>query len=726
MALTLASVSSFAQERPKVGVAFGGGSARGIAHVGVIRWFEEHHIPIDVAAGTSMGGLIGGAFATGMDAAALQAMLGGIDWDEMFGFSSFAFKNIRRKADARAYPSRLEFGVKRGIVLPPSLNNGQQVDLLITAIAAPYFAEPTFATLPTPFKVVAVDLRTAEAVVLDRGSLARALRATMSLPGVFPPVEVDGQVLVDGGAMNNVPADVVRAMGAATVIAVNVGDLGDQEDINYSIFGLAGATIDAMMRANTKKALTSADVVLNVPLQDYGSLAWRQSDALIEEGYKAAEAMKDTLLRYAVSDEAWRQWQAHRAAARKVSGPQPAFVTLEGVSDGDEGRMNELLAKHVGRPLDAAMLERDLEELSGLDRYESITWRFSADGTGATGLAINAVDKRYAPPFLMLGVNLENTTSDQFQLSLTGRYLRFDVLGSGSELRLDATVGADPGVAAALYRPIWRALFVVPYAGVSNRTFNVISDDAITARYSQTLSAIGGDVGVNLGRDSDLRLGAATGQLDARVKIGDPGLPAVDGKQTQGHLTWRVDTQDSATIPSQGTLGYVTFNYIFDGPEPTVEDAAFTTTRSSVGVPQLAGEANRFWRKGERTRLFVLGGAGTSFGHQPLLVDQFPLGRPMHLGAYSVGEVRGDHYMIATAGLFHELGRMPDFLGGPIFAGGWLENGDAFDNWDDATLRTHVSGGLILDTLVGPVMLAGSAGFDGRWRTYIGIGRLFR
>ena len=265
-----------------------------------------------------MGGLIGGSFATGMDAAAIQAMLRGIDWDEMFGFSNFAFKNIRRKADARAYPSRLEFGVKRGIVLPPSLNNGQQVDLLITGITAPYFAEPTFATLPTPFKVVAVDLRTAEAVVLDRGSLARAMRATMSLPGVFPPVEIDGQVLVDGGAMNNVPADVVRAMGADTVIAINVGDLSDQEDINYSILGLAGATIDAMMRANTKKALTSADVVLNVPLQDFGSLDWRQSDALIEEGYKAAEAMKDTLLRYAVSDEEWRQWQAHRAAARKV------------------------------------------------------------------------------------------------------------------------------------------------------------------------------------------------------------------------------------------------------------------------------------------------------------------------------------------------------------------------------------------------------------------------
>ncbi len=134
------SASTAAQEpRGTVGVAFGGGSARGIAHVGVIRWFEEHHIPIDVAAGTSMGGLIGGAFASGMSSIEIDEMLQRLNWDEMFGASTFPFKNIRRKADARAYPSRLEFGLARGIVPPTSLNNGQQVDLMVGGIAAPYF-----------------------------------------------------------------------------------------------------------------------------------------------------------------------------------------------------------------------------------------------------------------------------------------------------------------------------------------------------------------------------------------------------------------------------------------------------------------------------------------------------------------------------------------------------------------------------------------------------------
>ena len=726
LALVLASAPALAQERAKVGVAFGGGSARGIAHVGVIRWFEEHHIPIDVAAGTSMGGLIGGSFATGMDAAALQAMLRGIDWDQMFGFSNFAFKNIRRKADARAYPSHLEFGLKKGIVLPTSLNNGQQVDLLISGITAAYYTEPTFETLPTPFKAVAVDLRTAQAVILERGSLARSMRATMSLPGVFPPVDMDGRTLVDGGAMNNVPADVVRAMGARTVIAINVGDLSDQENINYSILGLAGATIDAMMRANTRKALTSADVVLNVPLKEFGSLDWRKSDALIEAGYQAAESMKSTLLPHAVSDAEWQRWLDGRAAARKGLVARPAFVTLNGVGAADTRRMDELLVKHVGQPIDVALLEKDLEELSGLDRYESITWHLAPDAAGAVGLVVDAVEKAYAPPFLMLGLNLENTTSDQFQLSLAARYLRFDVLGSGSELRLDGVAGADPGLAAAMYQPIWRASFATVYTGMSNRTFNLIEDDAIVARYAQTISAVGADFGINLGRDSDLRLGATLGWMDANVTIGDPGLPSASGKQTEGHLIWRRNSQDSAIVPSRGINVQAVFTYTFDGPEITVEGDPYSPERSSIGLPQLAGEISWFRPLGTDDRIFAVGGLGTSFDHAPLQSDQFALGTPFHLGAYNVGEVRGDHYYLATVGYLRELGRMPDFLGGPVYAGAWLENGDAFNDWRDLTLRTHVSGGLVMDTLVGPVMLAASAGFDGAWRTYIGIGRLFR
>ena len=263
-----------------------------------------------------------------------------------------AVKNIRRKADARAYPSRLEFGLKRGIVPPTALNSGESVELLLGRIAAPYYDIDDFDDLPTPFRTVAVDLLSASPVVMRRGSLADAMRATMSLPLIFPPSEVDGQVLVDGGTMNNVPADVVKAMGADRVVAVNVGDLTDPEGISHTMLGLAGSTIDAMMRASTKRALTSADVVINVPLRKCGSLDWRRAAELIDEGYRAAEAMREQLLPLAVTEAEFAAWQRARQARRRTELPVPAFVGLEGFGASDATQLNTLLARHLGVPLE--------------------------------------------------------------------------------------------------------------------------------------------------------------------------------------------------------------------------------------------------------------------------------------------------------------------------------------------------------------------------------------
>jgi NTE family protein len=705
-----------------VGVAFGGGSARGIAHVGVIRWFEEHRIPIDVAAGTSMGGLIGGAFATGMSSGEIDAMLQRLNWDEMFGASTFPFKNIRRKADARAYPSRLEFGLARGIVPPASLNNGQQVDLLVGTIAAPYFDIQTFDELPTPFRAVAVDLLSATPVVMDRGSLATAMRATMSLPLVFPPVERDGRMLVDGGMMNNVPADVVRAMGARQVVAVNVGDLSDRAAINQSLFSVAGASLDAMMRANTKLNIKQADIIIEVPLADFGSLDWRRSTELIAAGYHAADAMRNQLLPLAISVEEYTKWQNLRSARRLSTLPVPAFSQLEGFSSSDQRLLRQLLARHLGVPFNATLFDADVAVLSGLDRYESITWRFVKNAAGDKGVLVQARAKSYGPPFMMLGLNLENTTSEDFRVTFTGRYLAFDVLGSGSELRIDGTLGSDPGAGFTYYRPFGGTpLFVEPYGGITHRTFNVIRDDAVVASYGQTLTRGGLDLGVNLGRVSDLRLGAYIGRLKAVVDVGDPGLPEVSGKEIVAQLNWRYDSQDSPVVPSHGTQAFSNLQYVFDGPDIT---PPLPSGRSSVELMQLSGEASHFWPAGEKGRFFTVAGGGTSFGKTPLPTDQFSLGRPFHLGAHDQGEFIGDHYYIATGGYIHQLGRLPDFMGGPLFAGAWLENGDAF-NSGEAGFRTNASAGVILDTIVGPVILAGSAGFDGSWRTYIGVGRIF-
>jgi NTE family protein len=710
--------------RPTVGVAFGGGSARGIAHVGVIRWLEEHRIPIDVAAGTSMGGLVGGAYATGMEPDELQTFITTLDWDQLFGASTFAHKNIRRKADARAYPSRLEFGLRGGIVPPSALNNGEYVELLLGRIAAPYFDMKDFDDLPTPFRTVAVDLLSAQPVIMRSGSLADAMRATMSLPLIFPPTPVNGQVLVDGGTMDNVPADVVKAMGASHVIAVNVGDLTDRESVSYTMFGVAGSTLDAMMRASTRRAIASADVVIDVPLEKYGSLDWRRAPALIDEGYRAAEAMRDRLLPFAVSEEAFEAWRRTRQARRLKDLPTPTFIEADGFVSSDTKRLDALLTRHVGVPLDMNALEADIAIVAGLDRYETVTWRMVNDSARGYGLRVHGRAKSYAPPFMMLGMTLENTTSSDFNIAATARYLAFDTIGSGSEWRIDGTVGSNPTLATELYRPIGPTpLFVAPYAAIGRRTFNVISDDSVIARYRQNLSRVGLNLGVNLGAQSDLRVGAYVGRTTSSIEVGDPGFPELSGKETGAEILWRMDTQDSPVVPSRGTRSNVRLSRIIDGPNIDVNGQ---TVDYASSLTQLSGTANRFWSVGPRNRVFLYGGLGTSFGDVPLPTDQFALGTPFRLGAYDTGEIIGSNYYVATGGYLRQIGRLPDFMGGSVFAGGWLENGDAFDEWSLATWRTNGGVGLVMDTLIGPVVVAGSWGFDGRWRTYLAVGRTFR
>jgi NTE family protein len=711
--------------RPLVGVAFGGGSARGLAHVGVIRWFEEHRIPIDLVAGTSMGGLVGGAFASGMDAAELQRLIGSADWDQLLGDSTFAHKNIRRKADARAYPSRLEYGLKRGIVAPMALNSGQYVDLLLDRIAAPYFDVDDFDDLPTPFRAVAADLLTAQTVVLGRGFLAQAMRATMAVPIIFPPVEVDGRVLIDGGTMNNLPADVAKAMGADRVVAVNVGDLSDRGGLNPTMFGIAGSTLDAMMRASTRRAIELADVVINVPTK-YGSLEWGRAADLIEEGYRAADAMRDRLLPLAVSELEFEAWRADRQARRRTTLPAPTFIQLEDFTTSDARRLNTLLARHVGVPLDFDGLEHDLAVVTGLDRYETVTWRMVDDSAQGYGLRVQGHLKAYAPPFLMLGLNLENTSSSDFRITAAARYLALDTVGSGSELRVDGAAGSDPAFGVELYRPIGSTpFFAAPYAGVGRKTFNFVGNDgdAVVARYRRTRTRLGLNVGVNLGSRSDVRAGTYAGRTTASIEVGDPGFAELRGTETGAEMVWRLDTQDSVVVPSHGVQSEVRLSHIFDGPNVVAQDRTFDVESS---LTQLSADANQFWSAGPRNRVFVYGGAGTSFDRTPFPTDQFALGMPFRLGAYRAGELRGNHYYVATGGYLRQVTRLPGFIGGPVFAGAWLENGDVFDDWQNAGFRSNGGAGVVLDTLFGPIILGGSWSFDGRWRTYFAVGRLFR
>lgn len=720
-----AHAQTAAPARKLVGVAFGGGSARGFAHVGVIRWFEEHHIPIDRIAGTSMGGLVGGAYAAGMSVEELEILLNHTDWDEMFGNTAYRYKSVRRKEDARAYPSHIEFQMRRGFALPVALNNGQQVDLMLARIGALYGNLSTFDSLPTPFRCVAMDLRTSEAVVLDSGFLATAMRATMSLPGIFPPVEMGPWVLVDGGPMNNVPADVVRTMGADVVIAVTVGSNSDTSSISYSVFGLMNNTTAAMMRANTRRAIASADIVVNPRVQTFGSLDWRKGKELEKAGYAGAEAARVQLLPLAVDDATWHQYLTRRAARRRTRVPVIARVEIEGAATEDEHLMRRRLSHQVGRALDIHALESDIGRLSGLDRYLSIEWFLVQASPGIYTLLIRAIARRSAPPILMVGFNAQSQTSQEFALQIAARFLSFDVLMPGSELRVDAALGTNPRIGAELREPFGGSMFfgAATIGAAANRFDFTNNTDAIIAQYGQSLAFGQFDLGVTPGLHTELRAGIQGGYYSAHVKVGDPGLPSLNGPESQLLASAIYDNQDSPVVPSRGLRLVGSARHVMSAPE--IPDT-FVTARSNLGLTQAELAGSYFWSWNEKTnRLFAAGGVGSSFGGLPLPTDQFVLGLPFRLDAFSIGERRGDYFASLTSGYLRVVGRLPDFLGGPIIVGSWVEGGSAFDRDSTTSIEAQFGFGAILDTLLGPAIVSYSLG-SGERRLHVGFGRLWR
>src|SRR5262249_12038401 len=250
------------QRRPRIGIALEGGGALGLAHIGVLEWFEEHHIPVDYVAGTSMGGLVGGFYASGLTPSDLQKIIAGVDWPAMLrGSVDYEDLSFRRKEDRRAYPNALLLGLRNGLSVPGGLNAGHQIGLLIDRLTLPYHGLDSFDQLPIPFRCVATDLVSGKAHVFGEGELSEALRATMSIPGVSTPVRQGDQVFVDGGLVNNLPTDVVRQMGADVVIAVHLETQPAEAKDLQSLFGVLEQSVRIIIAESEQRGIAGADAV---------------------------------------------------------------------------------------------------------------------------------------------------------------------------------------------------------------------------------------------------------------------------------------------------------------------------------------------------------------------------------------------------------------------------------------------------------------------------------
>lgn len=711
--------------RPRIGLALGGGSARALAHVGVLEWLEEHRVPIDAVAGTSMGGLIGGAYAAGISIPDIRAMTSESRWDAVLSTEApFEDKTFRRKQDRRAFPAGIELGVRRGFWLPGGLNPGQRIALLIDGFTLPYSALPTFDDLPTPFRCVAFDINKSESVVLGSGILAEAMRATMAIPGVFPPVTIDGRLLVDGGFLDNVPVGAARQMNVDVVIAVDV--TRDPASVAYvTAYSMVSRAVDAVMMNGARRNLASADVVIAPDLDGVTSLDWNKVDELRARGYKAAEARAQELLAYSVSQQEYDAHEAARSARRRTSPIVPSAVTVTGVGPDDGVRIARQVSVRAGRPLDIRRLESDLLLLSGTDRFELLTYNLAEDATGAR-LEIHARPKPNGPAFLSLGVELNNIDSVDFALTVAGRTTIYDVVGDGSEVRLDFAAGTRLGVGGELYLPIgvpW--FFAAPRAFAGRSERNRFVGEQLVGEYWRRQADAGFDLGVNFGRRAQLRVGVDAARVEETLRVGDPSLPEAMGTQQFASARLVYDGQDSPVVPSRGVYAGASARRFFSAPAvkgaPTVVDAI----QNPQEFWQAEFGATGFHSLSRRNRIFFRAAAGTSFDAQPYLND-FSLGGPFRLSAYLNDELRGAHFALAGAGYMRQLPRLPSWVGGHAYAAVWVESGSAFQSRSAVTWHQDIAAGLIIDSMIGPVFVGGSVGPGGHSRVYFSLGPFFR
>jgi NTE family protein len=439
--------------RAKIGVALEGGGALGLAHVGVLQWFEDHHIPIDYIAGTSMGGLVGGLYATGKTPKELQDIVEQQNWDIIIGGKTpYQDLSFRRKEDNRDYPTLIQFGLKKGLSLPAGLNAGHQISLLIDRETLPYANLKSFDDLPIPYRCVATYLVSGKEVVFRDGSLPQAMRATMSIPGLFNPVRRDNQVLVDGGLVGNLPTDVVRAMGAEVVIAIHLEVSPAKPEDMLLFFSLLRRSVRVIVRGYEIRGLPGAYLVVNVDLHQYSSLDYQKSRAIIASGRSAAEAKARVLEPFALNEPEWETYIRARNSRRRSAIPIPQFVRVEGTDPNAARHIEDFLRPLVGKPLDTQTLGGLLTRLTGIGKFDAVGYRELNDGT-RTGLLIEVHEKSYAPPLLQFASEVDGSESADVTYTQAVRLTLIDVDGYRSELRTDVRFGNNYVVSSELYKP---------------------------------------------------------------------------------------------------------------------------------------------------------------------------------------------------------------------------------------------------------------------------------
>lgn len=698
-----------------------GGGARGLAHIGVLKVMDELRIPIDCISATSMGAIVGGLYASGVSADAMEELVTSLDWPSFFSDQPPRRElSVRRKREDATYTIPLELGFRDfSLRLSTGALTGQNLELLLHSLTYRDDEIGSFDNLPIPFRAVATNLVDGKEVVFDRGPLYVAMRGSMSVPGIFAPLDVDRRMLGDGGLVKNLPVDLVKSMGAEVVIAINIGTpLLTREQLS-SFVNIAQQSVNILTEQNVRAQRALLDPARDILIEpDLGVLSasdFAKGDAFIELGEKAARAAADTLRRYALPPDAYA---AYRASLHRVAPPPETDLAFVGVR-GTEITNPAVLEAQVGlapeAKLDLKQAQLDIATLYGRGDFERIDYRLVPDGA-KNGVEFVVAEKPWGPNFLMFGLGFTTDTQGENTVSLRARHKRTWLNELGGQWINDVELGTTNRFSTELYQPLdlAQSIFVAPYASIAGVPENVFVQGAKVAEYDVLDERIGVDLGLSLGAWGELRVGPQYIHQRADPSISQPGLPVTKLDQWGLAVLGRIDTQDNAFFPRHGlraTAALFTGMQRQDGVDRSV-------TRGEIDIHQSLPI-------GERDALNLGVRLGASNRTETTLLDNFHLGGFLNLSGLRIGELQGPYMARGRVVFLHRMGSLPVF-GNTYYAGGSAEIGNIWQQRSDISWGdTYKAGSLFFaaDTPFGPFYVAWGHTSRGDSTWYLLLGR---
>ena len=708
-------------ERPRIGLALSGGGSKGLAHIGVLKILEELEVPIDFIAGTSMGSVIGGLYASGMTATELETIMMRIDWKDLLDDQPprrlFSF---RRKQDQRRYQI-LELGIRdKTFKLPSGFQSGQGLLFQLRSLTLPVAELTRFDDLPIPFRSVATNMETGEMIILDQGDLALAMRASMSIPGVFTPTEIDGRLLGDGGLVRNLPVDVVRAMGADVVIAVDITEPFLKKEELDSLIDIAYQTVSMLSRLNVREMREQAEIVIAPDVAGIPSMDFNDVPSLIALGAAESERFRDCLAALSHPEA----FAGQTRIARTVPDWVIASVDFAGLKRVEKRVLHARIDLRQGMPLTLASIEKAVNRLQGLDDFESIDYRLK-HGPQGVDVIFELREKSWGPFYLRLGVDLiaNPDRNSSFNMLINFRAARLNQLGG--EWNNHLSIGTRDALLSEFYQPLDYSehFFVAAVLDLSSREFGLFKDGFEIADVDRRYNGLRLDTGLHPGVNTEIRLGLYRGETSVAFRSGDPDILEPDsefnlpGSVAEGglRLAFLLDLLDAAAFPRTG------HKLRIDAIGSQTELGA--DRNYDKAELRYAGFASR----GRHTGFLQLWG-GSDFDTNLPDYEQFTLGGFLSLSGYQLEEFRANEYALARLGYYHEIpgismgGVIPRFL-----LGGWAEIAEIRENGPLAEPQQR-SGAMLMvgaDTLIGPVTLGFGFGEDNAHNLSLTAGIVF-